>query len=264
MIEALSLAPGLALALSALLGALVGSYLNVVIYRVPRGRSTLRPRSKCPGCNQPIAWYDNVPVLSYLVLRGRCRRCRQALSMRYPIVEATTSALFALATFHFGLSITTLIAWLFLSLLLSLALIDFDHLLLPDALTLPGLVLGLLLSTVSDLTGPLSAGLGAFLGGFVLLAIIGLYLLLRGEFGMGLGDPKMLAMIGAFLGLSKTVVTLFVASLVGSLVSLLLILARRADGRSKLPFGVYLALGAAVALFFGDSLVHWYISGWSF
>ena len=244
------------------MGAIVGSYLNVVIHRVPRGQSTFRPRSRCGACGSGIAWYDNIPVISYVLLRGRCRRCGTGYSPRYPLVEAFTALLFGAVFLTFGFTWTTPVAWLFVAILISLALIDFEHLLLPDRITLPGLLLGLGASFVSELTGPFSAGLGALFGALILLALIAVYYLLRGELGMGLGDPKMLAMIGAFLGLGKTVTTVFIASLAGTLVSTLLVLARRADGRTKMPFGVYLAVGALGALFFGDQLVESYLNGW--
>ena len=244
------------------IGAIVGSYLNVVIHRVPRGQSTFRPRSRCGACGTGIAWYDNVPVISYVLLRGRCRRCSASYSPRYPLVEACTAVLFAAVFVKFEFTWTTPVAWLFVSMLVALALIDFEHLLLPDRITLPGLLLGLATSFVSDLTGPFSAGLGALFGALILLALIAVYYLLRGELGMGLGDPKMLAMIGAFLGLGKTIATVFMASLAGTLVSTVLILARRADRRTKMPFGVYLAIGALGSLFFGDRLVDTYLSGW--
>lgn len=244
------------------LGAIVGSYLNVVIHRVPRGVSTFRPRSQCGACGAGIAWYDNIPIFSYLVLRGRCRRCGAGYSLRYPATEALTALLFTAVFTKFGFTGTTPIAWLFVSILVSLALIDYEHLLLPDRITLPGLFLGLGASFASDLTGPFSAGLGALFGALLLLLLIALYYLMRGELGMGLGDPKMLAMIGAFLGLGKTVTTVFLASLAGTLVSVLLILARRADRRTKMPFGVYLAVGAVCSLFFGDRLVDAYLLGW--
>ena len=245
------------------IGAVVGSYLNVVIHRVPRGQSTFHPRSRCGACGAGIAWFDNIPIVSYVLLGGRCRRCGTGYSPRYPLVEAFTALLFVAAFVTFGFSPTTLVAWLFVSILISLALIDLEHLILPDRITLPGLVLGLVLSFPSEVTGPLSAGLGALFGALILLGLIAVYFLLRGELGMGLGDPKMLAMIGAFLGIGKTVTTVFLASLTGTLVSCLLILARRADRRTKMPFGVYLAIGALCSLFFGDLLVESYLAGWN-
>lgn len=260
MLDSVPTSFGLAYAFA--IGAIVGSYLNVVIHRVPRGQSTFRPRSRCGACGAGIAWFDNIPIVSYVLLRGRCRDCGVGYSPRYPLVEACTAVLFGAVFLAFGATWTTLVAWFFVAALISLALIDFEHLLLPDRITLPGLILGLGASFVSDLTGPFSAGLGALLGALLLLGLIAVYYLLRGELGMGLGDPKMLAMIGAFLGLGKTVSTVFIASLAGTLVSTLLILARRADRRTKMPFGVYLALGALGSLFFGDQLVDTYLAGW--
>ncbi len=241
-------------------GTLIGSYLNVVVYRVPRGLSTFRPRSRCPGCNRNIAWYDNLPVISYLVLKARCRHCQSPISLRYPAVELSTGLLFATAFACFGWTASTLIAFVLVSLLLSLALIDQEHLLLPDAVTLPGLIVGLAVSPFSGITTPASAGLGALLGALLLLFMIALYYMLRGELGMGLGDPKMLGMIGAFLGAPKIIVTILIASLTGTLVSLTLILLKRANRSTRMPFGVYLACGAMIAMFAGDFLIEAYLT----
>ncbi len=251
--------PSLGIFYAFVFGSMVGSYLNVVVYRVPRGLSTWRPRSRCPQCDRNIAWFDNVPIISYLGLRARCRHCKTPISFRYPVVEFTTGLLFALAFIRFGWNVTTIVAFCLLALLVSLALIDAEHLLLPDLITLPGLLLGLAVSGSSDLTSPLSAGLGALIGATALLGLIAIYYLLKGELGMGLGDPKMLAMIGSFLGAPKTVVTLVLASFAGTAVSLALMAFGRANSRTRLPFGVYLAIGATAALFFGDRLVAAYL-----
>jgi leader peptidase (prepilin peptidase)/N-methyltransferase len=244
---------------AALFGLIVGSYLNVVIHRLPRGISTVLPRSRCPSCDAPIRARDNLPVLSWLLLRGRCRSCGALIAWRYPLVEAMTAALFVGAMERFGPSFEAAVAALFGSLLVALALIDVEHYILPDRLTLPGIAAGLALQPWLDWGGLVPALVGAALGAGILLALWGGWYLLRGEEGMGLGDVKMLAMVGAFLGWKGVLVTLFFASLAGALVGLGLIAARRGGMKTRLPFGTFLAAGAVVALFWGPALAEAYL-----
>jgi leader peptidase (prepilin peptidase)/N-methyltransferase len=239
----------------AAVGLVVGSYLNVVIHRLPLRKSTVLPRSRCPHCDAPIRAIDNLPLLSFLVLRGRCRVCKAPISWRYPVIEALTAALFVGCLEAFGISWHALAAVAFGCLLLALAGIDLEHFLLPDVLTLPALAAGLLLSLRADWITPRQALLGAALGGGGLWLLAQLWLLLRHEEGMGLGDVKMLAMVGAFLGWQGVIVTVFLGSLVGAIVGLTLIAAGRLDLGSRLPFGVFLAGGAMVALFAGPAIV---------
>jgi leader peptidase (prepilin peptidase) / N-methyltransferase len=241
-------------------GLLVGSYLNVVIYRLPRGLSTVLPRSRCPSCDAAIAPYDNVPLLSYLVLRGRCRRCQARISPRYPLIEALTGLLFLGCFLRFGVRPETVAAAAFCAAMVALAAIDLEHFILPDRITLPGIVLGLALSPWLPWSGWKAALLGAVLGAGLLLALWKGWLLLRGEEGMGLGDVKMLGMIGAFLGWKGALITLFLASLSGSLVGLALVGKGDAGLKTKLPFGTFLALGALVALFAGPAIARSYLS----
>ncbi len=239
----------------AAVGLIVGSYLNVVIHRLPLGLSTVRPRSRCPHCGAAIRATDNLPVLSWLLLRGRCRDCRAPISWRYPAVEATASALFVASFARFGLSFETLSAIALSCLLLVLAAIDVDHLYLPDRLTLGGVVAGVVLQVASD-SGSLARALqGALVGGGVLLVVAGAWLLATGREGMGLGDAKMLAMIGAFLGWPGVAVTLVVASATGAAAGVALLAGRRIDLQARLPFGLFLALGGLAALFLGPGLV---------
>ncbi|HEX6898791.1 MAG TPA: prepilin peptidase [Thermoanaerobaculia bacterium] len=251
---------------AAVLGLIVGSYLNVVIHRLPRGISTVLPRSRCPECGAAIRAVDNVPVLSWVLLGGRCRACRARISWRYPLVEAATAALFVASFLRFGISFEAPAAALFSALMLTLAMIDYDHMILPDKITFLGIFLGILLQPLLSWArlweGPwgavAGAGFGALLGSGILLAVwIGWYLL-RKEEGMGLGDVKMLAAIGAFLGWKGVLVSLFFASLSGAVVGLTLMAFGRLGAGSKLPFGIFLALGGLVALFFGDPLVQAY------
>lgn len=260
--------PGLRILLdiyALLLGLVTGSYLNVVIYRLPRRLSTVLPRSRCPACGAAIRPRDNLPVVSWLLLRGRCRSCRASISPRYPLIEALTGALFVASAERFDLSLGSLAGALFCCLMIVLAAIDLEHFLLPDRITLPGIVVGIGIQPflASAPTGPwpgvLGAALGAAVGAATLLAAYGAWWLIRREEGLGLGDVKMLAMVGAFLGWRGVVVALLVGAFSGAVVGLSLMAAGRSGMKSKLPFGTFLAAGALVALFFGPPLVAWYM-----
>jgi leader peptidase (prepilin peptidase) / N-methyltransferase len=242
-----------------ILGSIVGSFANVCIFRLPAKRSVVRPRSSCPACQAPIRAYDNVPILSYLVLRGRCRNCGASISLRYPVVEALTGFA-ALAVFALdGPSPQFLIHFSFVTMLIIVTFIDYDHQIIPDLISLPGIVLGFLASFLSGPPTWQSSLLGIVIGGGILWAVAeGYYWLTRRE-GMGGGDIKLLAMIGAFLGWEAIPVTLMLASLTGSLVGLGLILLRGRDTRMPIPFGPFLAAGAVCTLFFGDALLDWYL-----
>jgi leader peptidase (prepilin peptidase)/N-methyltransferase len=292
------------------LGLIFGSFLNVCIYRLPRDLSvTDPPRSACPKCQHQIAFYDNVPVLSWLVLRGRCRHCQAPISPRYLLIELLTGILFTGCYWQFGLTLAALKYCVFAFLLLGLIFTDAETKLLPDKLTLPGLGLGLVFSLIvpvndlasqflsavislpvsSDLSSPLlsliDAVLGAAVGASFLYGVGAIYLRARGIEGMGFGDVKLMAMIGAFLGVKLTVLTIFAASVAGSLfgVSTMLVVwikrtrrfARRkqasfeqARNRAwqsvqafryfQMPFGVFLGSMAMLAFFFGDRFLHWY------
>lgn len=242
-----------------LVGLVAGSYLNVVIHRLPRSLSTVLPRSRCPACGAPIRPRDNVPLISWLLLRGRCRACRAPISPRYPLVEAATALLFVVCMERFGPTPSALLGALFCALMVALAGIDFEHLILPDRITLPGIALGVAAQLVVPWVGLWGALLGAALGAGVLLAAYGLWWLVRREEGLGLGDVKMLAMVGAFLGWQGVLVTLFVGAATGAVFGLALVVLGRGGMRSKIPFGVFLALGALVALFAGRELVRAYL-----
>jgi leader peptidase (prepilin peptidase)/N-methyltransferase len=244
---------------AALVGLIVGSYLNVVIHRLPNEQSTVTPRSRCPHCGAPIRARDNLPLVSWLLLRGKCRDCGAPISIRYPLVEALTAALFALAIWRFGPSVSAVVAALFAAMLVALAGIDLEHFLLPDRITLPGIALGLAAQPFVVWGSLLSALRGALLGAGILLALSGLWKLWRNVDGMGLGDVKMLAMIGAFLGLAGVLVTLVAASFAGAAVGIVL-LARGAIGmQGRLPFGFFLAIGGLVGLFAGEPLTRAYL-----
>lgn len=248
-----------------LLGLVTGSFLNVVIHRLPRGLSTVLPRSRCPACGTAIRPLDNIPVLSWMLLRGRCRNCRVRISARYPLIEAFTGLLFVASAERFDYSFASLAGALFCCLMIALAAIDLEHFLLPDRITLPGIVVGVgiqpfLVSTpTSPWPGLLGAVLGAAVGAGILLAAYGAWWLIRREEGLGLGDVKMLAMVGAFLGWRGVIVTLLFGAFSGALVGLSLMAVGRGGMKSKLPFGTFLAAGGLVALFFGPALVSWYV-----
>ncbi len=247
------------LALYALLvGLVVGSYLNVLIHRLPRGVSTVRPRSRCPYCDGPIGARDNVPLASFLLLRGRCRRCGAPIAWRYPLVEALTGALFAACVVRFGASLEALTAAVFAALMVLLAMIDLEHFLLPDRVTLPGIFLGLALHPWRPGVGWLEAVVGALAGAGLLVLLMNLWYWLRGEEGMGMGDVNMMALIGAFLGWKAALVALLGAALSGALLGIVLLLAGRVGWRSRLPFGVFLAGGGLLALFAGERLLALY------
>ena len=255
----LGVPPSFWILVAALVGLVVGSYLNVVIHRLPLEISTVLPPSACPACGAAIRWYDNLPVVSWIALGGRCRDCDARIPLRYPLVEAATAVAFAGAVGRWGASFAALAAAVLAALLVALGWIDLDHFLLPDKLTLPGIALGLA-SQLVVAGGSLSRGLvGALAGAGVLLVVAGLWELLRGVEGMGLGDVKMLAMVGAFLGVAGVVVTLVFATVLGALVGLGLVAARRGTLSARLPFGVFLAIGGLVALYAGDALVAFYL-----
>jgi leader peptidase (prepilin peptidase)/N-methyltransferase len=252
--------PGLLVDVYALLlGLIVGSYLNVVIHRLPRGRSTVTPRSRCPACGTPIRARDNLPLVSWLLLRGRCRSCGAPISVRYPLVEGVTGLLFLACAERFGLSGAALAGFVFCALLVALAGIDYDHYTLPDRLTVPGIALGLAAQPFLPWGGFVPALLAAAAGGALLVAVWGIWYLVRREHGIGLGDAKMLAMIGAFLGWKGMAVAFVAATAAGAAVGLAALAAGRLGRRGKLPFGVFLAAGGVVGLLWGQRLADAYL-----
>jgi leader peptidase (prepilin peptidase)/N-methyltransferase len=254
------------------IGACVGSFLNVCIHRMPADESVVRPRSRCPRCGEPIAWYDNIPIVSWLSLRARCRHCRAAIAARYPLVELAAGALAVLSLLVFGPTVQAPIAFAFAASLLLVSVIDLDHRFIPDEVSLPGIAVGLGVSLFPGGIGLLDAALGALVGGGILWLVAWGYEHLTGREGMGYGDVKLLAMIGAFLGWQAIPAVIIIASLTGSVAGLLamfdrrsrrrvrrverrfgplavLVSLRRASRRTEIPFGPFLALGALVALY---------------
>ena len=249
--------PSLELAIVAFLGLAIGSFLNVVIHRLPRGQSLVSPGSRCPSCGYALRAADNVPILSYLFLGGRCRKCRTRISLRYPIVELITSALFVLFYFVFGWTALLAVRLVFVSAMIALFAIDLEHHLLPDAITLPGIVVGLVASAFLP-PGFVDASIGTLLGGGVLWAIGEAYYRYSGQEGMGGGDVKMLAMIGAFLGWPQVIVTLVFSSIAGSVIGVIVIAIKRGGMKHALPYGTFLAIAAVFASLWGEQLVTWY------
>lgn len=240
-------------------GTVVGSFLNVCIARIPAGKSVVYPPSACPQCGARIRPWDNVPLLSFLWLRGRCRDCGTPISWRYPLVEVLTGALFATNLWMFGLTPWAAVACAFTAALVVISFIDLDHQIIPDVISLPGVVVGLVLAVPGWGPSLVERILGMLLGGGLLWAVAVLYEWARNREGMGGGDIKLLAMIGAFLGWRGVLVTLLVGSLLGASVGGLRIALRRAEAGVPIPFGPFLAVGAIVALYWGDQLISWYI-----
>lgn len=248
-----------------LVGLVIGSFLNVVIYRLPRGGSLVRPPSTCPGCGARIKPYDNVPVLSWLWLRGRCRACKKKISPVYPLVEALTAAAFA-AVFLAGGRVPDplfVAACVFTAGLIALGFIDFFHQILPDEITLGGTGLWLVYSLFREDLTLGRAALGGAVGAGIILLIYWTYRLLRKKEGMGLGDVTMMLYIGTFLGWQKAILTLVLASFAGALAGIALILFRKKDLQHAMPFGTFLAPAAFAALVRGDAIIRSYLALWT-
>lgn len=282
--------PAFGYVLAAIFGAVIGSFLNVVIHRVPLEESVVFPNSRCPSCGAVIAFYDNIPVISWMLLGAKCRGCREPISFRYPAVELLTAALFVAVAWHDGLSVALLFDLVFVSALIALMFIDAAHQILPDVITLPGIVFAL----VARITIPLVTGTphfddlpslmnGSFSGlpvwvtsviGAIIGGLIGggsLWLMgwtwekLRKVEAMGLGDVKMMFMVGGYLGWRLTILTLFLGVLSGSIIGILLmVVERQFDSRKLLPFGVFLGIGTIVALLVGPQIVEWYAGQFRF
>jgi leader peptidase (prepilin peptidase)/N-methyltransferase len=242
-------------ALAGVLGLVLGSFLNVCILRWPRDESVVRPPSRCPGCGSGIAWYDNIPVVSWILLRGKCRKCGERISVQYPLVELATGLLWAWMAWRHGVTLEALRGATFGTILLGIAMADGKFYLIPDEFTLGGLAIGLAFSLAGGLPSLGEAVLGAAVG-FGLLWLVGILgTLAFKEEAMGGGDIKMMAMVGAFVGWPGVLLTIFLGALLGSVIFVPLALAGR---KKHVPFGVFLALGAAAAWVAGPSLLAWY------
>jgi leader peptidase (prepilin peptidase)/N-methyltransferase len=253
-----SLPPDVAAGFAAVLGLLFGSFLNVLIHRLPRDESPWSGRSHCPHCHRTVRWYENVPVVSWLGLRGRCAGCKRPIAWRYPAVEIATASLALVCVRVFGPNGAAGAYFLFLATLLAIACIDWEHRIIPDELSLGVLVLGVVLSALVLPQGIWRALLGAAAGAGFIWGIARLYKMTRGIEGMGFGDVKMAGMIGAFLGPVQVLLVIFVAAFLGSLWGIV-VLARGGHGKSMVAFGTFLAASAALCLFFGDGVRSWYL-----
>jgi len=240
-------------------GLIVGSFLNVCIYRLPRQESINWPGSHCTTCNRSLSWYENVPVVSWVVLRGRCRTCHDPISVIYPAVEIITGIVFLAAYELYGLTVLTVVRIAFACAMVVLFAIDLRHRILPNVITLPGIVVGFVASLWLP-PGWQSSLIGLVIGGGVLFAIGELYYRTRGVEGMGMGDVKMLAMIGAFLGWPLMLLTLILASFSGAMFGAAMIASGRGGAKAALPFGTFLAVGALVAAVAGQPIVDWYLA----
>ena len=241
-------------ALATIFGLIIGSFLNVVIVRLPEKENLWSPPSHCRSCHSEIRWYDNIPLLSFIWLRGRCRNCREPISWRYPLVEALTGLSWGFAAGHFGLTLQLIPALLLISSLIVLTAIDLEHQLLPDRITLPGIVVGWLSNLLTGQVSIVNALLGSLVGGGIFYLVV---ILSRG--GMGGGDIKLGAMLGAFLGWKLTLVSIFLAVFTGGFVAAGVLSTGRKKRKDPLPFGPFLALGGMATLFWGEELLQWYL-----
>jgi leader peptidase (prepilin peptidase)/N-methyltransferase len=246
----------MALAVVLVFGLVLGSFLNVVVARLPERRSLWAPRSACPSCGAQIGWYDNVPLLSFAVLGGRCRACGAPISWRYPLVEVITAALLGFAWLEFGPTPEFVVAGALLAALLAITAIDLRHQIIPDAITLPGILAGATANVATRHLGWAEVALGVVLGGGVFFVII-----VASRGGMGAGDMKLGAMLGAFLGWKIALFGLMVGIVLGGAWAVALMALGVRGRKDAIPFGPFLAIGGAAALFWGEGVVKWYVSG---
>ncbi|MGA2193286.1 MAG: prepilin peptidase [Nitrospirota bacterium] len=241
------------------IGLVVGSFLNVCIYRLPRGKSIVFPPSACPACGTAIKPWQNIPLISYVFLRGRCASCGAGISIRYPAVELLNGLLYTAAFYKFGVSFMTPAVMALLSALVVVTFIDIEHKIIPDGITLPGIAIGLVMGPAVFKTGILGSVIGMVAGGGVLLLVGFLGELIMHKEGMGGGDVKLMAMLGAFLGWKTVLIIIFIGSFLGSATGLLLIIFNVIKRENYIPFGPFLAAGAVIAIFYGDRLTRWYV-----
>lgn len=250
--------------IAVLYGAIVGSFLNVVILRLPQeNASIVFPGSHCPHCDHNLSWYENIPVLSYIFLKGKCRSCKTHISWQYPLVEILTAVLTFFLVYRFGLTVTSLGYFVFCAALVVIIWIDMYHQIIPDSISLPGILIGFLFSFVNETISWQSSLAGLLIGGGLLYAIAVIYYMVRKQDGMGGGDIKLLAMLGAFLGLKSLPFIIFVSSLTGSIVGIIAIIAGKNGKQTRIPFGPFLSGAGLMYLFFMDeisALYYWYLN----
>jgi len=250
---------GIEIVLIFILGLIVGSFSNVCIYRIPRNESIVYPASHCPKCRSNISPKDNIPLLSYILLKGRCRNCKSKISIQYPVVEFLTGFIYLIIYLIYGLSIQTLIYIILSSALIIIAFIDLNEQIVPDVISLPGIVLGLILSFFVSYISFVNSALGVLVGGGIIL-IIGLAgsAIFKKE-AMGGGDVKLAAMIGAFLGWRYIIISLFLGFFLGALAGIILILSKIKSREDVVPFGPFIVLGSLITLLWGEKIISWYI-----
>ncbi|MCK6597625.1 MAG: prepilin peptidase [Bdellovibrionaceae bacterium] len=241
-------------------GCLFGSFGNVLIYRMPKNESVIRPRSYCYSCHGKISWFDNIPIVSWVLLRGKCRKCGASFSIRYPIVEFLCGALFSLAYLKIGFHFYLIEVLLFLFAALVSSFIDLDHMILPDEFTLSGIVIGLLGALLNPEREFMEAFLGVLMGGGFLWLLAYVYFLFTGKEGMGGGDIKLLAWIGAVIGWKAIPFVIMSSAILGSIVGILYALKSKDGLKTAIPFGPYLVLGAGIFIFYGKNLSEWYFN----
>jgi len=240
-------------------GTIVGSFLNVCIYRIPAGKSIVAPSSHCPRCKTPIRFYDNIPLVSFICLKGRCRGCQAPISLRYPLVELLMGLFSLILLLRYGISTLYLIYLAFFASLTLVSFIDLPHRIIPDVISLPGIVIGLVISLLHPQMSIKDSLIGVLLGGGSLYVVASVYHMVTKREGMGGGDVKLLAMIGAFIGWKGVLFTILCSSFVGSVVGVTLMLSSSADSKYAVPFGPFLSLGAIIYVLWGELLIAWYL-----
>ena len=250
----------LELVVAFIFGICIGSFLNVCIFRLPEGKSIVHPPSSCPGCGAAIRLYDNIPVLSYFILRGRCRDCHTPIAFRYVLVELLGGLMAVCVYCRFGPGLEGIIYYAFMAALLVITFIDIDHRIIPDVISLPGIPMGVAASFFMPSLSWADSLIGVLAGGGSLYAVAWGYVRITGKEGMGGGDIKLLAMIGAFIGWKGVLLTIFMGSAIGTLVGLAAMLAEKKNMKMRIPFGPFLALGAVISIFFGQELIGWYLT----
>ncbi len=241
-------------------GTCIGSFLNVCIYRIPEYRSIISPGSFCPNCSNSIPFYLNIPIFSYIYLRGRCKFCTHPISIRYPFIEALTGAFSILLFFKFGLTPAMLYWFVFISVLITISFIDFDHQIIPDVISIPGIFIFSSAFYFLPEMSLIQSFIGIVGGGGILYAVAAFYYLLKKQEGMGGGDIKLLAMIGAATGIKGVLFTIFAGSLLGTITGISTMLYMRiSDTKFRIPFGPFLSIGAILYIFFGKEVIQWYI-----
>jgi len=241
------------------LGLIVGSFSNVCIYRIPRNESVIYPASHCPKCRTKIKPIDNIPLLSYILLKGRCRNCGSKISIQYPVVEFLTGLIYLIIYLTYGLSIQSLVYIILSSALIIIAFIDLQEQIIPDIISLPGIVVGLILSFIVPYISFINSALGALVGGGIILIIAWVGSIIFKKEAMGGGDVKLTAMIGAFLGWRYTIISLFLGFFIGALVGIILILSKIKSKEDMVPFGPFIVLGSIITLLWGEKILAWYI-----